>query len=152
FYTDADRQFDIREIDLLLPLIKHYDIVSGFKIERKDSPIRLWMSWIYNAAMRVLFGVAVKDINCAFKLYRKEVLKQMNFLPNVTEGIINAEIFIFARQHHFTVTQVPVHHFPRQAGSPISEVGFLGGLTFINPRVIGRFIKDTVRIAKKVYW
>lgn len=152
FYTDADRQFDIRELDLLLPLIEHCDIVSGYKIERKDAPVRRWMSAVYNGAMRVLFGVRVKDINCAFKLYRRAVFAEMMFLPNVTEGIINAEIFIHAEQKGFTIMQVPVHHYPRQVGSPISELGLFGGLTLVDPRVVWRFFKDTFRIARKVYF
>lgn len=152
FYTDADRQFDIRELDLLLPLIERYDIISGYKMKRRDALIRVWMSWIYNMAMRALFGVKVRDINCAFKLYRRKVFAGMDFLPTVTEGIINAEIFIHAKEKGFSVAQVPVHHYPRQAGAPISEFGFFGGLTFVDPRVVWRFVKDTVRIARKVYF
>lgn len=150
FYTDADRQFDITELEKILPWIPEYDIVTGFKIKRGDPIARFWASRFYNFVMRLLFGISVRDINCAFKLYKKEVVKSVDFLPTLTEGTINAEVYISAMKHGYKIKEVPVHHYPRQTGSPISEVG-TGKLVFVKPSVAYRFLKDTLRLLKKVY-
>ena len=73
FYTDADNQFDVRELKNLLPGIDDYDIVCGFRIYRFDPFSRLVLSWGYNLLVRVLFGIRVRDVDCAFKLFRREV-------------------------------------------------------------------------------
>ena len=151
FYTDADRQFDIRELDKLLPMIGQYDVVTGFRIKRNDASIRSLMSALYNLTMRLLFGVRVKDVNCAFKLYRREVIKKINFLPNVTEGIINIEIYCAALKNNYSIGEVGVHHYPRQTGSPNSETRLFGNIVFINPKFVFRFIKDAVKIFKKIH-
>lgn len=151
FYTDADRQFDIRELELLLPHIHSYDIVTGYKLKRNDPFSRVLMSWIYNVTMRILFGVRVKDINCAFKLYRRAVVQSVDFVPTVTEGIVNVEIYLAARRHGYTIKEVGVHHYPRKTGSAISEVGISRHIVFVNPKVILRFIKDTISIWRKIH-
>src|SRR3989338_608585 len=79
FFTDGDRQFDINELDLLLGLIDRFDIVTGYKLKRNDPLMRIWMSWLYNITMRWLFGLQLRDINCAFKLYRRRVIEAVDF-------------------------------------------------------------------------
>lgn len=152
FYTDGDRQFDIKELDHLLPLIEKYDIVTGYKIKRHDPLMRIWTSKIYNWTMRLIFGLKVKDVNCAFKLYRREVIDRVDFLPNLTEGVINVEIYLTALQNGFTIGEVGVHHFHRAKGKTDTELGGHGKIiAFVRPRVIWGFIKDTFRVWKKFY-
>lgn len=151
FYTDADRQFDIRELDKFMPLIDRYDVVTGFRIKRNDASIRSLMSSLYNWTMKILFGVRVKDVNCAFKLYKREVIEKIDFLPNVTEGIINIEIYRAALKNNYTIGEMGVHHYPRQTGSPNSETKLFGNIVFINPKFVFRYLKDAVKILKKIY-
>ena len=152
FYTDGDRQFDINELDLLLPLIDKYGIVTGYKIKRHDPLMRIWTSKIYNWTMRLLFGLKVKDVNCAFKLYRREVIDKVDFLPDLTQGVINAEIYLTALKNGFTIGEVGVHHFHREKGKTDAEIGGRGKIiAFVRPRVIWGFIKDTFSVWKKFY-
>ena len=157
FYTDGDHQFDIKELDKLLPLIEKYDIVTGHKIKRNDPLMRLWMSWLYNRVMRLLFGLRglkVKDVNCAFKLYKREVIKKVNFLPNLTQGVINTEIYVSALQNGYKIGEVPVNHYSRTKGSGgDAEIGPRGGrfFAFVRPVIIWRFLKDTFYLWRKVY-
>ncbi|HMB71215.1 MAG TPA: glycosyltransferase family 2 protein, partial [bacterium] len=72
FYTDADNQFDMRELKNLLAAIDDYDIVCGFRIYRFDPFSRLVLSWGYNLLVRILFRIRVRDVDCAFKLFRRE--------------------------------------------------------------------------------
>lgn len=152
FFTDGDRQFDINELDLLMPLIERYDIVTGFKIKRNDPLMRIWMSWLYNVTMRFVFGLSLRDINGAFKLYRRRVIDAVDFLPNLTQGVIHVEVYLTALKKGYTIAEVGVHHFHRLTGSPDSEIGPRGQIiAFVRPRIILESLKDTYKLWKKVH-
>lgn len=152
FYTDGDRQFDIKELDLLLPLIERYDIVTGYKIKRHDPLMRIWTSKIYNWTMRLIFGLKVKDVNCAFKLYRRAVIDKVDFLPMLTQGVINVEIYLTALKNGYTIGEAPVHHFDREKGKTDTEFGKRGKIiAFVKPRIIWGFLKDTWAVWKKFH-
>jgi dolichol-phosphate mannosyltransferase len=116
FYTDCDCQFDPAEIASLLPFAKDYDIVAGYRIRRQDTLLRFLVSRSYNLMIRLLFGVTVRDINCAFKLFRREVFDKLKIESD--EFFVPAEIFAKARALGMTVHEVGVSHFPRRAGKP----------------------------------
>ena len=152
FYTDADRQFDIKELDLLLPMLEKYDVVTGYKIKRHDPLMRIWMSSLYNLAMKFLFHVRVKDVNCAFKLFKREVIEKVNFLPDLTQGVINTEIYVSALKNGYTIGEVPVHHYARAKGQTTAEIWPRGRIfTFIKPIIIWRFLTDTFKLWRKVH-
>ncbi|MCA9864083.1 MAG: glycosyltransferase family 2 protein [Thermomicrobiales bacterium] len=131
-FMDADRQFDIRDVRLLIPFVPDYDIVAGFRMERSDPLHRRVFAETFNVAVRVLFGVHMRDIDCAFKLFRGDLLRS---LPLSAPGaLINTEIQAKARRQRARVQQVGVHHYPRVAGTST------GG----NPRVILRAMRETL--------
>jgi glycosyltransferase involved in cell wall biosynthesis len=131
-FMDADRQFDINDLRLLTPFASDFDIVAGFRMERNDPLHRRVFAETFNVAVRVLFGVHMRDIDCAFKLFRGDLLRG---LPLSAPGaLINTEIQAKARRQRARVQQVGVHHYPRVAGSPT------GG----NPRVILRAMRETM--------
>ena len=114
FYTDGDYQFDIREITRLIPLIEQCDIVSGYRVKRADPWPRRVNAFLYGWLLKVLFGLKVRDVNCAFKLYRREVIEDM---PMISDGaLIDAEIFVRAARKGCRVKQTGVHHYPRKIG------------------------------------
>jgi len=145
FYTDADQQFDINDLDKLLPWIGQYDIITGFKIKRQDAVTRKFTSWVYNTTMRIVFGLKLRDINCAFKLYKREVIEKINFLSNLTEGVINAEVYLTALKNGYIIREIGINHFPRKTGLPVSQLG-TRRFVFVKPIIIYRFFKDTVRL------
>jgi glycosyltransferase involved in cell wall biosynthesis len=131
-FMDADRQFDINDLRLLTPFASDFDIVAGFRMERNDPLHRRVFAETFNVAVRVLFGVHMRDIDCAFKLFRGDLLRS---LPLSAPGaLINTEIQAKARRQKARVQQVGVHHYPRVAGTPT------GG----NPRVILRAMRETL--------
>lgn len=153
FYTDGDRQFNIEELDNLLPLIDKYDIVTGYKLKRNDPLVRIWMSWFYNLTMRWIFGLKLRDINCAFKLYKREIVDRVNFLPDLTQGVINAEIYLSALKNGYTIGEIGVHHYHRIKGFADSEFGRRGKIiAFVRLRVIVGFLKDTYKLWKKIHF
>jgi len=114
FYTDSDNQFDVREIKHLLPLIEDADIVCGFRIYRFDPLTRLVLSWGFNLLVRIMFRINVRDIDCAFKLFRREVFDRVKIESK--KFFVDAEILAKARFFGFRLVEVGVRHYPRIAG------------------------------------
>jgi glycosyltransferase involved in cell wall biosynthesis len=114
FYTDSDLQFDVREVKNLLPASEDYDIVCGFRIYRYDPLTRLFLAWGYNLVARTIFRLRVRDIDCAFKLFRREVFDVIEIRSK--KFFVDTEILAKARHHGFRMTEVGVRHYPRLGG------------------------------------
>jgi glycosyltransferase involved in cell wall biosynthesis len=114
FYTDSDNQFDVREITNLLPLIEDSDIVNGFRIYRFDPLTRLVLSWGFNLLVRMIFRIKVRDIDCAFKLFRREVFDKVTIESK--KFFVDAEVLAKARYFGFRMCEIGVRHYPRPAG------------------------------------
>ena len=98
--------------------------------------------------------IKVKDINCAFKLYKREVIEKINFLPNITQGVINSEIYISALKNGYKIIEVPVSHYARIKGTGgDAQIGPRGGkfFAFVKPIIMWRFLKDAINLWRKVH-
>jgi glycosyltransferase involved in cell wall biosynthesis len=115
FFTDGDGQFDIGEIALLLPMIGDNDIVCGYRLDRKDPFVRKLNGWLWTTLVNLLFGMRIRDIDCAFKLFRREIFDDMRL--SSAGALISAEILARATRRGYRIAQVGVHHYPRTAGS-----------------------------------
>lgn len=114
FLMDADNQFDPAEVERLLARIGDADIVAGYREHRRDPALRRLNAWAFFTMVRLLFGRLVRDVNCAFKLMRRDLIGHMALH---SEGaLINTEILVLARQANARVVEVPVNHYPRTAG------------------------------------
>lgn len=125
FFTDSDGQFDIRELKKFLDVREDADLVIGHRIRRADSLVRVINAELYGFLIRVLFGLSVRDINCAFKLIKREVIRKIPKLRS--EGaLINAELLIQAKRYGFKIKEVGVSHYPRlygkQTGANLSVI------------------------------
>jgi glycosyltransferase involved in cell wall biosynthesis len=116
FYTDGDLQFDLKEFDRLVPLLSQYDIVTGYRGNRRDPWYRRLNAGTYNLVVRILFGVKVTDLDCAFKIYRKAMFQKIH--PQSTGIFICGDILIEATKLGMTIGEVEVTHFPRTKGTP----------------------------------
>ncbi len=131
-FMDADRQFDIADIERLYPFIPSHEIVAGFRMLRQDDLHRRVFAEIFNLVVRVLFGVHLRDIDCAFKVFDGDLIRSLEL--SSPGALINTEIQAKARRQGARLQQVGVRHFPRVAGEAT------GG----NPRVIARAMKETI--------
>lgn len=115
-FMDADRQFDIADISRLAPFVGRFDIVAGFRMERSDPMIRRINAEVFNIAVRILFGVHLRDLDCAFKIFRGDQLRSLDLISN--GALINCEMQAKLRRQGATLQQVGVQHYPRVAGTP----------------------------------
>jgi glycosyltransferase involved in cell wall biosynthesis len=114
FYTDSDNQFDVKEMKRLLPLIEDADIVCGFRIYRFDPLTRLILSWGFNLLVRIMFRINVRDIDCAFKLFRRGVFDKVAIESK--KFFVDAEVLAKAKYYGFRLVEIGVRHYPRPAG------------------------------------
>lgn len=114
FYTDGDGQFRIEEITKLLPLIEKYDIVSGYRINRQDPPIRKINAFLWGTMVNLLFAFKVSDVDSAFKLYRRKIFDEITLESQ--GALIDTEILAKAKARGYRITEAGVNHYPRVAG------------------------------------
>lgn len=131
-FMDADQQFDPADLAHLAPFMPQADVVAGYRIKRRDPWIRLLYARIFNLCMRLLFGLNVRDIDCAFKVYRADLLKAIEI--TTAGALINTELLVKAQRAGASIVEVGVRHFPRPTGE--SSGGSL--------RVILRAMRETI--------
>jgi glycosyltransferase involved in cell wall biosynthesis len=134
FFSDADGQFDLQELSGLLGMLNRAPIVLGYRIRRSDPMYRLFIAKVYNIVVRLVFGLRVRDIDCAFKLFRRDVLQGLELESN--GAFISSELLIKLKRREIPMVERGVHHYPRTTG--ISK-----GAT---PKVILRTIRDVIRL------
>jgi hypothetical protein len=133
-FMDSDRQFDIADLALLSPFVGRFDIVAGFRKERQDEFHRKLFAETFNLVVRVLFGVHMRDIDSAFKVFRGDMLRSLEL--TAPGALINTEIQAKLRRQGASLVQIGVNHYPRVAGSAT-------GGSF---RVIARAMKETIKL------
>jgi len=133
-FMDADRQFDMSDVTALLPFVDHYDLVAGYRIQRNDALYRRLYAKIFDIAVWTLFAIHVRDVDCAFKIYRGDIVRAMPL--SMPGALINTEMLAMAKRMGASIVEVGVHHYPRTAGKSS------GG----SPRVVFRAMGETIRL------
>ena len=122
---DADLQDDPSEIPKLIDMLSsnQFDIISGWKKNRKDPISKRFPSKIFNFFTRFFSGIKIHDFNCGLKVYKKKVVKSIDIY-----GGMHRYIPVIAKQKGFTTSEKPVHHRSRQFGETKYGTGrFLHG-------------------------
>lgn len=117
-YTDSDGQFDFSEISKFLEKADQADLVWGYRIKRNDPFFRLVLAKGWKLVIFLFFGFALKDVDCGFKMVKRQVIEEIPPLKSTRGGMINAELAIKAKQSGFKIVQVGVNHYPRKMGKP----------------------------------
>ncbi|MFC1793324.1 glycosyltransferase family 2 protein [Planctomycetota bacterium] len=138
FYTDGDGQFDINEMPPLLSLMEQHDIVSCYRLNRQDSIIRKINGWCWSRLVCLMFGMKIRDIDCAFKLYKREIFDKIEL--SSTGALIDAEILARAARKGYRITQKGVQHYPRTAGEQSGA----------SLRVVLRAFKELFKLQRRI--
>jgi glycosyltransferase involved in cell wall biosynthesis len=134
---DGDRQDDPAEIPALVAkLDEGYDVVSGWKQERRDPPVKRWGSRIFNMLSARLSGVPLHDVNCGIKAYRGSAIRALDLY-----GEQHRLIPVIGFQRGWRVAELPVHHRPREEGrSKFGPERYVRGLLdLMGVLLIGRY-------------
>lgn len=115
FYTDGDFQYDVSELAKLALLIKDdVDIVQGYKIKRQDPWYRILIGNFYNWGVKMAFGIKIKDVDCDFRLIRRQVFGKVRLSHN--SGVITVEMVKKIQDAGFKFAEVGVSHYNRAYG------------------------------------
>lgn len=114
FFTDSDNQFDVSELEYFMPMMADHDMVTGFRVYRYDPVLRCILSWFYNRLVGVMFGLRIRDVDCAFKLMRRELVQKVTI--ECDNFFVNTELLAKARRWNFRIAEKGVRHYPRTAG------------------------------------
>lgn len=138
FYTDGDNQFDLDELKKFVALVPFSDIVVGYRKKKQYSTYRKLTSFVYNLVLRLYFDIDFVDIDCAFKLFKRDLFDKITIKTN--DAFIDAEIMIQAKLLGYKTTELGVKHLPRVDG--IS--------TAARPSIILRTIKEIIQYKKEL--
>ncbi|MBI4022091.1 MAG: glycosyltransferase family 2 protein [Candidatus Andersenbacteria bacterium] len=117
FLMDADGQFDIAELGRFFPLTERCDFIAGWRANRADSWQRAVFTWGYNLLVRALFGLPVRDVGCAFKLFRRSVWQQVGGRVQARDHkVFSVEWLWCVQRSGAAVCELPVRHLPRRGG------------------------------------
>ena len=136
-YTDADMPFDLADLGKALRLMRVYeaDILSAYRLDRTGEGVkRTVYSYVYNSMVRMLLGMRIRDVNFAFKVLRRDILRHIDL---ESEGsFIDVELLAKAQRRGFHIIQFGVDYFPRDRGTS----------TLSSPAVISTILKELVRL------
>ena len=135
FYTDGDAQYDPAEMAVLWArLTDDVDWVNGWKISRSDPLHRIVIGRVYHHAVKLLFGLKVRDVDCDFRLMRRRIFEVVQL--EKSSGVICLEMMKKFQDAGFRVAEVPVHHYHRAHGTS----------QFFNFRRVGRTLVDVLKL------
>ena len=139
FTMDADLQDDPKEISCFISKINEgYDLVSGWKQNRKDSFIKNTSSKFFNFVTSLFSRVQLHDFNCGFKAYKSEVAKSLDLY-----GQLHRYIPVIARNQGYKITEIPIHHRKRKFGkSKYGPIRFINGfLDLLTVMMLTKYFK-----------
>jgi glycosyltransferase involved in cell wall biosynthesis len=134
-FTDGDDEYEVDDLRKLVRLRDRYDLIITFRYAKRYSGWRVFVSYVYNRVIRLIFQTRYRDVSCGLKLIRKEVVSELELVS--TSPFIGAEIAIKTMLKGFRVGEVGIQTFPREFGK--------GSSTSL------RNILATMRDMRKVY-
>jgi hypothetical protein len=138
FFSDSDGQFDLRDLQRLICWSKDYDIVAGYRAKRRDPLHRRINALGWNVLVRLVLGIKIRDVDCAFKLFRREVFDHVQI--RCVGAMVNTEILAQATQLGMRICEVKVSHFPRRSGKQSGA----------NVRVVIKAFRELCRLWRKL--
>jgi glycosyltransferase involved in cell wall biosynthesis len=141
-FTDGDRQFRVADVGRLLDRMAKTDdpdVVAGYRLRRADPIIRTAYARAYRLALSIFFRLDIRDVDCAFKLFKRQALEGIRLESG--GAFMSAELLIKLRQRGRRIVEVGVPHYPRTAGSP----------TGAKPSVILRAVRDFWRLRIRLW-
>jgi glycosyltransferase involved in cell wall biosynthesis len=132
--TDADLQFDLRQLSEFVPHTTDAELVVGYRAERSDPLIRRVNAAGWNVFIHILFHLPVRDVDAAFKLIRRDMLDGLEL--SSTGAAIDTELVAKTTRRGARIVELPVVHRPRMAGEPSGA----------EPRVIARAFREVFTV------
>jgi glycosyltransferase involved in cell wall biosynthesis len=141
FYTDADRQFVLSELERFIPFMDKADLIAGYRAPRRDPFMRVFYGKGWSMLCTLLFGYTVRDVDCGFKLFRREIIQELAPKIGSRGATFSIEWLARAKRAGYRFAELPVTHRPRVAGSQ----------TGANIDVIVRAFRELVQVRLQLW-
>jgi glycosyltransferase involved in cell wall biosynthesis len=141
FYTDADRQFVLSELERFVPYMDQADLIAGYRAPRRDPFLRVFYGKGWSALCTLMFGYTVRDVDCGFKLFRREIIEELAPQIESRGATFSIEWLVRAKRAGYRFVELPVSHRPRVAGSQ----------TGANINVITRAFRELIRFRLQLW-
>ncbi len=135
---DGDGQFDPSDLERFTPFVPEYDVVAGHRVRRADPLIRRINGKAWTILVRVLLGITISDIDCGFKLFKREKLEGMDLRAH--GAMISTELMARLAGRHAKVKEVDVKHLPRLTGEQSGA----------NLKVVARAFRELVALYREL--
>jgi glycosyltransferase involved in cell wall biosynthesis len=136
--TDADGQFDLTQLDDFLPFAGDHDVLVGHREARQDPLGRRVTARAWNALVRVVFGLPVHDVDCAFKLVRRDLVQHLALVSS--GAMISTELLVRCLDEGARLKELGVRHRPRTAGRQSGN----------HPRVVARAFRELAVLRRQL--
>jgi glycosyltransferase involved in cell wall biosynthesis len=141
FYTDADRQFVLSELERFVPYMDEADLIAGYRAPRRDPFMRVFYGKGWSALCTLVFGYTVRDVDCGFKLFRREIIQSLAPTIGSRGATFSIEWLVRAKRAGYRFVELPVTHRPRVVGSQ----------TGANINVITRAFRELVQVRVQLW-
>jgi len=135
---DGDGQFDPSDLERLTPFVPEYDVVAGHRVRRADPLMRRINGKAWTTLVRVLLGITISDIDCGFKLFKREKLDGMDLRAH--GAMISTELMARLAGRNAKVKEVDVKHLPRLTGEQSGA----------NLKVVARAFKELIALYREL--
>jgi len=147
FYADSDNQFNLEEFKKFVPFTDKHDIIAGYRIKRNDPEARIFTAKVYNAIVRTIFLVKQKDVDCAFRFVKRDIVKKIRLVCR--HGLATTELLAKASRRGYSIKQIGVNHYPRTFGKPVFEIE--SGLNIPKPKVVWGLFVEMIKLFYDIY-
>jgi glycosyltransferase involved in cell wall biosynthesis len=141
FYTDADRQFVLGELERFVPFMDQADLIAGYRAPRRDPFLRVLYGKGWSMLCTLTFGYTVRDVDCGFKLFRREIIEELASSIASRGATFSIEWLVRAKRAGYRFVELPVTHRPRLTGSQ----------TGANIDVIVRAFRELARVRVQLW-
>ena len=148
FYADSDNQFNLEEFKKFVPFTDKYDIIAGYRIKRNDPEARIFTAKVYNAIVRTIFLVKQKDVDCAFRFVKRDVVKKIRLVCR--RGLVTTEVLAKASRKGYKIMQIGVKHYPRMFGKSVFEIE--SNLNFPKPKIVFELLGEIKKLFYDMYF
>lgn len=139
FFTDSDGQFHYDELARFVESTENGDMIIGYRRKRMDPFHRVFVAQVLLKIWNfLLFGLTIRDVDCAYKLFKKEVRDSIKL--ETESAITVTELLVKAKALGYRIVQLPVTHYARKFGEQT------GG----NWRVIAKAAKESFQLRRKI--
>jgi glycosyltransferase involved in cell wall biosynthesis len=140
---DGDGQHTVDDVPAFVNKIESgYDILFGWKVKRNDPAMRIIITKVLNFLARLILRYPYHDINCGYRAITRAVADKIEIRHKLNS--VGPEIYVWGKLHNCKMAELPVQHFPREAGSSVHVPWTL-------PRTIFKMIKYLLQLRREMY-